>query len=94
MASSWTSVWAENRSSSPITLGRSGVVSMITTFSSAAVRSEMAEAGKFSDDQYQRPSSPWWTWPSSARKASRSSAGPGPNASPGANGSSNVAAFR
>ena len=72
------------------TRGRSGVVSMITTFSGAAVRSEISEAGKFSSDQYQRPSSPWRTWPSSARKASRSSAAPGPKTSPGANGSSNV----
>ena len=36
---------------------------MITTFSGAAVRSEISEAGKFSLDQYQRPSSAWRTWP-------------------------------
>jgi hypothetical protein len=30
---------------------------MITTFSGAAVRSEISEAGKFSLDQYHRPSS-------------------------------------
>ena len=58
-----------------MTRGRSGVVSMITTFSGAAVRSEISEAGKFSDDQYQRPSPACRTWPSSARNASRSSAG-------------------
>ena len=33
MARSWTSTWALNRSTSPSTRGRSGVVSMITTFS-------------------------------------------------------------
>ena len=77
-----------------MTRGRSGVVSMITTFSGAAVRSEISEAGKFSLDQYQRPSPACRTWPSSARNASRSSAGPGPNTSPGSNGSSNVAARR
>ena len=36
----------------------------------------------------------WRTWPSSPRNASRSSAGPGPNTSPGSNGSSKVAARR
>ena len=50
---------------------------MITTFSGAAVRSEISEAGKFSLDQYQRPSLAWRTWLSSARNASRSSAGAG-----------------
>jgi len=39
---------------SPMTRGRSPVVSMITTFSSAAARKDTAEAGKFSLDQYQR----------------------------------------
>ena len=48
---------------------------MITTFSGAAVRSEISDAGKFSLAQYQRPSPAWRTWPSSARNASRSSAG-------------------
>ena len=67
---------------------------MMTTFSGAAVRSEISEAGKFSLDQYQRPSPAWRTWPSSARNASRSSAGAGPKTSPGSNGSSNVAARR
>jgi hypothetical protein len=51
---------------------------MITTFSEAAVRSEIDDAGKFSLDQYQRPSPACRTWCSSARKASRSSARPGP----------------
>ena len=78
MARSWTRTWAQNRSTSPRTRGRSGVVSMITTFSGAAVRSEISDAGKFSRLQYQRPSSAWRTWPSSARNASRSSAGAGP----------------
>ena len=39
-----------------MTRGRSGVVSMITTFSGAAVRRLTSEAGKFSELQYQRPS--------------------------------------
>ena len=42
---------------------------MITTFSGAADRSEISEAGKFSELQYQRPSSAWRTWPPSPRKA-------------------------
>ena len=41
---------------------------MMTTFSGAAVRSEISEAGKFSLDQYQRPSPAWRTWPSSAEE--------------------------
>jgi len=36
-------------------------VSTITTFSGAAVRSEISEAGKFSLDQYHRPSLAWRT---------------------------------
>src|SRR6476661_4961350 len=58
MARSWTRTWALKRSTSPSTRGRSGVVSMMTTFSGAAVRSEISDAGKFSLDQYQRPSRP------------------------------------
>ena len=77
---------------SPMTRGRSGVVSMITTFSGAAVRRLTSDAGKFSELQYQRPSPACRTWPSSAMNASRSSTGPGPNTSPGSNGRSNVAA--
>ena len=48
---------------------------MITTFSGAPTRSETSDAGKFSLAQYQRLSSASRTWPSSARKASRSSVG-------------------
>ena len=83
MASSWTSVGAENRSTSPMTRGRSGPVSMMSTFSGAATRRLISDAGKFSLAQYQRWSSAWRTWPSSARNASRSSAAVAPNASPG-----------
>ena len=51
---------------------------MITTFSGAADRSEISEAGKFSELQYQRPSSACRTWPPSPRNASSPSAGLGP----------------
>src|SRR2546422_783190 len=50
---------------------------MITTFSGAALRRETSDAGKFSELQYQRPSSAWRTWPDSATKARSSSAGAG-----------------
>ena len=43
------------------------------------MRSEISEAGKFSELQYQRPSPACRTWPDSDRNARRSSAGAGPN---------------
>ena len=94
MAFSWTSARAANRSTSPMTRGRSGPVSMMSTFSGAATRRSISEAGKFSLAQYQRPSSAWRTCPSSARKASRSSAAALPKGSPGSKGSSKAAARR